>query len=116
MIVSPGLQQFETFSELFGKTRRVVSVDWQPAAFFWAVDCKRSNYDITAKLDSLLHARDVSRAVHRISQKVEGRPIMPNLKGLRRVPFGYVGDNPLYQTCSFTEPRLGGFERGLRNI
>jgi len=116
MIVPPGVQQDEPSSQLFGKTCRIVSIDGQPTAFFRAVECKRSNYDMTAGLDDLFHARDVSRAVRRISQKVKGRPIMPNVEGLRRAPFGHVGDDPMYLTCSFTEPRLGRSEPGLRNV
>ena len=54
MIVPPGFHQFKTFSQLLGKTRRVASVDWQPAAFLWTVDCKRSDDDMTAGPDSLL--------------------------------------------------------------
>ncbi len=49
MIVSPRVDQFKTQSELFGKTCRVVSVDRQSAAFFRAVECERSDNDVTAE-------------------------------------------------------------------
>ena len=116
MIVSPGVYQFNAFAKFVGKTRRIVSVNGQSAAFFWTIDCERSNDNISAGLDGLLHARDVSGAVRRINQKVEGCSIMPNVEGLRRVPFGYVRVDPLYLACPITEPRLGGFERGLRDV
>ncbi len=116
MIVSPEVYQDKPSSQFLGKTRRVVSVDGQPAAFFRAVECKRSNYDMTAGLDSLSHARGVSNTVRRINQKMEGGPVMPNVENLRQVPFGSVRDDPLHQARPFTQPRLGGFERGLRNV
>lgn len=116
MIVSPGVYQFKTLSELFGKTCRVVSVDRQSAAFLRTVECERSNNDVTAGSDSLFHACDVGGAVRCISQKMKGGPVMPNVEGLCRSPFGHVRYDPLNLVRSDTESCLSGFERGLRNI
>ena len=116
MIVSPGFQQFKTVTQFFGKSSRVVSIDRQPTAFFRAIDCKRPDNDMTAGPDRLLQTREVGGAVHWVDQEMERRPIMPDVEGLRRVPFGYVRDDPLYLARSFTEPRLGGFEGGLGNV
>ncbi len=116
MIVSPGFQQFKTFTQFFAKASCIVSIDRQPAAFFRAIDCKRPDDGMTARLDDSFHTRDVGRTVRWLDQKMEGCSIMPNVEGLRRVPFGYVRDDPLHLARSFTEPRLGGFEGGLGNV
>ena len=116
MLVSPRFQQFKTFTQFVGKARRVVSMDRQPAAFFRAIDCKRPADGMTAGLDDLFHPRDVGRTVRWIGQKMEGCSIMPNVEGLRRVPSGYVRDDPLYLARAFTEPRLGSFQGCLGNI
>lgn len=116
MIVSPGIYQLKTPSEFFGKTCRVVSVDRQSAAFFRAIERERSNNDVTAGFDSSFHATDVSGAVRRISQKMKGGPIMPNVEGLRRSPFGHVRYDPSNLARPRAESRLGGFERGFGNI
>ncbi len=116
MVVPPRSRQFKPFTQFSGKTRLIVSVDRQPAAFFRAVGRKRSNDDVTTGLDDLSHARDVGRTVRRISQKMEGCPIMPQVEGPRRVPFGHVRDDPLHLARSLTKPRPGGLERGFRNI
>ena len=116
MIVPSCVDKNSPFAQLSREACRVVSVDRQAAAFLRAIDCKRPDYDVTAGLDRSLHARDIGGPVSRISQKMEGCPIMPNVADLRRVPFGYVCDDPLYSACSFTKPRLGGLKRGLRKV
>ena len=116
MIVSAEICQLKTPSELVGKTCRVVSVDRQSAALFRAVECERSNNDVTARFDGLIHARDVSGAVRCINQKMKGGPVMPNVEGLRRRPFGHVRHDPFDLACPRAESCLGGFERGFRNI
>ena len=82
MIVSPRSDQFKPFTQFSGETSRIVSIDWQPAASFRAVGGKCSNDDMTTGLDGLFHARDIGRAVRRISQEMEGGPIMPQVEGL----------------------------------
>jgi|GEM_PF-5333166 len=116
MVVSARFHQFKPFTQFSGETRLIVSVDGQPAAFFRAVSRKRSNDDMTAGPDHLLHARDVGRTVRRIRQEMEGCPIMPQVEGLGRLPFCHVRDDPLHLARTVTEPRPGGLERGLRNI
>lgn len=71
---------------------------------------------MTARPDGPPQAGDVSRAVARIDQKMEGRPIMPDVEGLRRGPPGDVGDDPLHLAGPITQPRLGDVERGRGDV
>ena len=114
MIVPPGFYQLKPTSQLCGETRRIVAIDRQAAAFFRAVDCKRSNNDVTAGLDGLFHARDVSGAVRWINQKMEGRPIMPDVVCLLRLPDCGVGDDPMDLCGVLIKARFRGLKCGLR--
>lgn len=116
MIVPQRFHQLKPTSQLFGETRLIVSIDGQTAAFFRAVDCKRSKNDVTAGRDSLLHARDVGRAVRRINQKMEGCPIMPDVILPLRLPDCRVRDDPMNLSSNAPKARLGSLECGLGQI
>ena len=51
---------------------------------------------MTARFHALMQPRDIGFAISRIDQKVERSAIVPDVEGLRRLPLGGIGRDPLH--------------------
>jgi len=59
-------------------------------------DREGADNNVSAGFDRLLQARDVCRTIIGVGEEVESRAIVPDVVGLRWVPFGHIGGHPLY--------------------
>ena len=104
MIVWTGIHQGEVLAQFPGQSRRVVTMDRQPAAGFRTIGSEASDDGITAGDERLLQPRDIGRTVGRLDQKMKRGPVVPDVEALRRLPRRHVVDDLLDFAGAATEP------------
>lgn len=114
--MSPRVDQFEIGSQKCGQRGRVVSNDRQSAASLRAIQSEGSDDDISSGLKGSLQPVDIGGLIGRISQEMEGRTVMPQIVGLRWLPFRDIGNLPPDICGLVVKTLLGRIESGGRQV
>ena len=91
----PGIDKLKTVSKRCGKTGRIVTADGETAASLRPVKRERADDHATAGAYRSFQARDVCGFIGGLGQEVKRGPVVPDVEGLHRTPFGDVRDDPL---------------------
>ncbi len=113
------LQKTERGREYSGDIFCRPSCDRQSAASLWAVGRETANYRVSADPYRFRSASRVASGLGWISQKVEHRPVMPEVKAAgRQHRVQDIRDDPVHFSCSITESFSShgqGFIRDIQN-
>ena len=94
------IKQFERRAKFAMQSDVVIPSDREPAALLWAVGCESCHDHMTARLHRLHDLLDIGQPIRWISQKVEYRPVMPDIVGLgRKFDLPDVSGQPCHLTC-----------------
>ncbi len=113
MNMSPSISELERAPEGLAKTRGIVSHHGQAAASFWPVEREGGNDGVPSDLKGSFKARDIRRSVTFLGEKVECRPIMPDVVSFLRLPNCSVRDNPMNLCSTAPKASFGGLKGGL---
>jgi hypothetical protein len=110
-IIQP-LGDLELRSKQRCNARRVITLDWQAAAFRWSIEAEGCDDRRPAGLERLAKVRHVRIALWTRDEKMEDGAIVPDVDW-RRLPFGgHIGLNPPDVSGSRSESRARPCERG----
>ena len=109
MRVPSGMNQPESRTERLPEARGVVTRDGQPAAFFRAVQRESGDDGVTAGFQTVRKARDIGGAVFLVGEKVERRPVVPDVVWLHRLPDRDIRHQPVNPVGARSEASLGAF-------
>ena len=95
MLVPLRVDQLEHGTERLSKARAVIAGDRQAAALFRAVQREGSDDGVPPDFQAAPEAGDVSGAIVRFGEKVERRPVVPDIVALYRLKGRGVCDEPV---------------------
>src|SRR4051812_24045296 len=107
VVLAPlAVQQLEAGPERLTKAGRVVALDRQATAFLGAIQCEGGDDGVAADRQGLPEAGDIGRAVACLGEKVERRPVVPDIIPPGRLPIRGIGNQPVRLVGAFAETGL----------
>jgi hypothetical protein len=74
----------------------IVALHRQAAAFLWPIQREGGDDGVAAGFHALMQLCEIGVAVAHIDQEMERGAIVPDVEGLRWLPFRHVGCDPLH--------------------
>ena len=96
------------------KVRGVVPHYLKTTAPLWTIRREGCNDGMPSSLQSPPEAREIRRTVILLGEEVKGRPIVPDVIGLQRLPPCCVSDHPMNLCGVLYKAYFGGLKCGLR--
>lgn len=106
MIVPPRIDNDKPGSKRFAQAFGVMPRDRQPAALLRAVKRESADDGVAAGPQRAPKPGGIGGLIGGGGQKVERRPVMPNIKGARRRPCRHIGDEPMNLPSLFANASL----------
>ncbi len=114
VVLIAGGDHLESFREYRGELVSGVASDVSIGAAGWPVVGEGSDHEVPSFADASLSGGDVPVAAG-AGEEVEHGPVVPEVEGATRVPFGDVTDH-CRDRGRFVEASGGGRERGPREV
>jgi hypothetical protein len=95
MSMPPSSNKLEGATKGLAKAHRIVPHYRKAAASFRSIERKGRDDCMPSDLQGSLKAHDISSTVTVLGEEVEGRPIMPNVVNLHRLPDCSIRYNPM---------------------
>ena len=116
MLVPSGVNQPKSGTERLPETRGVVTRDGQAAAFFRAIQRESGDDGVSASFQTARKALDIGGTVFLIGEKVERRPVVPDVISLYRLPNRDIRHQPMNSIGADAETSLGSLQCRARQI
>jgi len=116
MSVPPGLNELERAPEGLTEARSIVPHDGKAAASFRSVERKGGNDCVPSDFQGPSETRDIRSTVTLLGQEMKGRPIVPNIVSLRRLPGCCIRDDPMNLCGAAPKAGFRGLECGPGQI
>src|SRR6185312_5716733 len=116
VFVPLGVNRQKPGTERLREARCVVTRDRQTAAFFRAIERESRDDGVSAGFQTAHEARDIGGAVFFVGEKVERRPVVPDVLSPRRLPDRGICHQPLNPVGTRAEASPGGLQCRVRQI
>jgi len=113
MSMTPSIDKLERATQGLAKAHRIVPHYRKATASFRSIERKGRNDCVPSDFQGSLKARDIRSTVMVLDEEVEGRPIMPNVVSLQRLPDCSIRDNPMNLRGTAPEAGLSGLKCSL---
>src|SRR4051812_36761304 len=116
VLVPLRVDQLERGAKRSPQARAVIAGDRQAAALFRPVEREGGDDGVPADFQAASEARDIGDAVFLVGEKVERRPVVPDVVSLHRLPDRGICHQPLDSVGVGSEASLGSLQRRARQI
>src|SRR6476661_6064275 len=111
VLMPPAVNQFKALPQRCRQTVGVVTADDKAAASFRTVGREGPDNGMPAQTQGAAEPDNIGSLIGRVGEKMEGRPVVPDIVALRRLPGGDVGCDPRHPTGLVAHANARGSER-----